>query len=641
MAQGENPISMVQFIFKRISVYVFVPVILLNIVVVLVLCYVMTEAIFVPLNNTLAIMHSTFRSTEQELNVIRENLTHTINEGMRAGERDAQINQRVIKLLDSSPVIYGIAYGYVPADRDYGVYIHKNNQDSITITSLPGFYSSLKSHYSQRGWFKYAWQTGAPYTLPPYVNLLGNALNIITYAFPVKQHQKIKMITAVDVPVAQLNGFLKQLDGISRLSYHNITVYYTSHPSGTVHNIATPDEPVPPGRVQLLLAQVQKLPADSRWHFSHGFFYHMVDGLNGSVNFIVLFDTSLIAFLTLFWLVLMVLFVISQRRMLKSSLTKRLLEVGQPIKHLSEAARHLAANNLDQPLFSKKHGPEIHEVINLHDSFEQMRANLQQLLATERRFEKYQGEMELAAKIQQKFMRSELETAVDCPPLRAVVYAAHQAAGKLSGDVYDLVTHPDALYCFIGDTSGKDVTAAVYSSFVLAQLNVLLELSTSPEKVMDRLNDYLCRTDAEDMFISAICLRIDLRQKEICFAIAGHDIPLFHFDGQRYHMPYDDADPVLGILPGYHYRRYLLPLQERTQLVLYTDGITEAANPDKVFYGYQALETFVSHFMQQHPEGGNLSAALLEASNKYEQGSSRDDKTVITIEVLTPSPLPA
>lgn len=169
------------------------------------------------------------------------------------------------------------------------------------------------------------------------------------------------------------------------------------------------------------------------------------------------------------------------------------------------------------------------------------------------------------------------------------VYGLMDPARDIGGDLYDaFLAGPDHLVAVVGDVSGKGIPAALFMARVVAQLRLVAMSETAPAAVLERLNRLLCEHNDAGMFVTLLYLVLDLRSGEFRYSNAGHNPPaLVTPRGCEYlALP---RGMVAGMVAEAPYAELRGVLPPGGTLLLYTDGVTEAANRDDELYGEARL----------------------------------------------------
>lgn len=211
-------------------------------------------------------------------------------------------------------------------------------------------------------------------------------------------------------------------------------------------------------------------------------------------------------------------------------------------------------------------------------------------LAQEQRIKQ---ELEIAREVQQSFLPirtptfDDLEIAAICKP-----------AFETGGDYYDFVQLDDhRVAVTIGDVSGKGIQAAFYMTFVKGIIHSLCRETDSPAEVLKKTNRLFCENAPRGTFISLVYGIMDLEKKTFNFARAGHN-PILRITSENGNIEQLQPKGIgIGLTKGGTFEKNIeeveLSLSDDDLLVLYTDGIVEALNNQKTFYGTKRLNNIL------------------------------------------------
>ena len=197
---------------------------------------------------------------------------------------------------------------------------------------------------------------------------------------------------------------------------------------------------------------------------------------------------------------------------------------------------------------------------------------------------RFRHDLTLAAKIQKSFLPREV-VAVEGVEL----FAEYRAAYTVSGDFYDVFwVGPDRLAIFIGDISGKGIAGALLMARISSELRVSALAHIEPVAVLTAMNNATLGRGDPEFFFTAIYLTLDVKTGDIVLANAGHMTPFLCAGGAPTPILEGAACPV-GILEEPGYTSTTFNLAHGESLVLYTDGVVEAANAEGALYGDDRL----------------------------------------------------
>ena len=170
------------------------------------------------------------------------------------------------------------------------------------------------------------------------------------------------------------------------------------------------------------------------------------------------------------------------------------------------------------------------------------------------------------------------------------VYADMSTAKEVGGDFYDVFmidkTH---LAMVIGDVSGKGVPAALFMAISKALIRNRAMVGGRPGKILKDVNDQLCENNGVELFVTVWLGILDLSDGVLTESNAGHCCPILYRAGGEYEILKRHHDIVMGGISGLDYADDEIGLETGDILFVYTDGLTEARNPEQELYGTQRL----------------------------------------------------
>lgn len=206
-----------------------------------------------------------------------------------------------------------------------------------------------------------------------------------------------------------------------------------------------------------------------------------------------------------------------------------------------------------------------------------------------------------------------------------------QPASEVSGDYCDIAPLPNQQVALcIGDVSGKGLPAALLMSNLQAAVKSNEEAKLSPSQLVTNVNRVVSQNVTENKFITFFYGVVDTVNHRLTYTNAGHNAPLLmRRDGRLFAL--SQGGVILGILPGYQYTQGSIDLQPGDQLLLYTDGISEAINANGEEFGEARLQ----HLLRTIGLDSALSA-LQQVTNaicEFHEAPERDDRTMIAMTI--------
>jgi sigma-B regulation protein RsbU (phosphoserine phosphatase) len=243
----------------------------------------------------------------------------------------------------------------------------------------------------------------------------------------------------------------------------------------------------------------------------------------------------------------------------------------------------------------------------------------------------------------ERMMRRDLSQAAEIQkgtlPLHAPKVAGADLAGfnaacrTVGGDYYDFFPYPDGRVALaLGDVSGKGMPASLMMMALHARVHVLAEDPGDLGGFMMRLNKSTCASCPSNRFITFFFCVLDPATGLLRFANAGHNPPiLVRASGEAQML--EGGGPVLGILSIAPYCEMTLQMEPGDLLVLYSDGVTEANNPNYDEFGEERfIEVLRRHRRERSEE---IVEAATKALAEFASGAPQaDDITMVAAKRL-------
>jgi phosphoserine phosphatase RsbU/P len=247
-------------------------------------------------------------------------------------------------------------------------------------------------------------------------------------------------------------------------------------------------------------------------------------------------------------------------------------------------------------------------------------SRLNEIEETERALAK---EMQQAAQIQARLFPDA------APKTEGLDIAARAVpARQAGGDYYDFIKFPDGkIGLMVGDVAGKGMPAALLMSSLQARVHVLFEDSENLAQKIERLNKSTCGNCPDNRFITFFFGILDPITGELVYVSAGHNPPvLVRAKGGYELLP--GGGLILGILPLAKYQESRITVEKGDVLVMFSDGVTEAPNPNDEEYGEDRLANLVAELSGK--PAAEIVAAIHTSVAEFTEGAPpADDITVV------------
>jgi sigma-B regulation protein RsbU (phosphoserine phosphatase) len=198
----------------------------------------------------------------------------------------------------------------------------------------------------------------------------------------------------------------------------------------------------------------------------------------------------------------------------------------------------------------------------------------------------------------------------------------------VGGDYYDFdVIDDDTLVLVVADVSGKGIPASLLMATLRAAVNSNADARKMPAVMVGRINTLLFESTSPEEFATLFYGVVELPNGMIKYANAGHEFP-FLIDGGRVRQ-LGESGLVIGCVESFPYEEFSCEIPRGGTLVLYTDGITDAARGAENF-GEGRLRKMLER------DGGlnsdELSASIISEVERFaEEGASLDDLTLVVL----------
>ncbi|MDO5445784.1 MAG: SpoIIE family protein phosphatase [Eubacteriales bacterium] len=180
------------------------------------------------------------------------------------------------------------------------------------------------------------------------------------------------------------------------------------------------------------------------------------------------------------------------------------------------------------------------------------------------------------------------------------LYATMNTAKEVGGDFYDFYMLDDShLAVLIADVSGKGIPAALFMMTSKTMLKNYVYSGMKLNEAFTRANEELCESNDAGMFVTVWMGILDLKTGNLEYVNAGHNPPLIYNENGEFEYLKCRPGFVLTGMPGLKYKAQKASLRPGDKLFLYTDGVTEATDPDQQLFGEDRLLSYMNGVKDQ------------------------------------------
>jgi len=203
-------------------------------------------------------------------------------------------------------------------------------------------------------------------------------------------------------------------------------------------------------------------------------------------------------------------------------------------------------------------------------------------------------------------------------------------AGVVGGDYFGVwQPAPGELHFCVADVSGKGTPGALIAAMLYASVTTLSSSSNSPETILSQVETILRNQLGEGHYLTIFYGVLDLATRVLNYVNAGHCPPIVRrHDGSVESLA--PTRPVLGLMLDASFRSERLRLSSGDCLLLYTDGVTEAANDSGEEFGAERLARILDGAPAPLPQHWD---AIMDNVREHANGNFADDATLLLISV--------
>ncbi|MGB8451388.1 MAG: PP2C family protein-serine/threonine phosphatase [Anaerocolumna sp.] len=234
---------------------------------------------------------------------------------------------------------------------------------------------------------------------------------------------------------------------------------------------------------------------------------------------------------------------------------------------------------------------------------------------------KIKAELEVAARIQTSNLPKALQEREDI-----AISARMETALEVGGDFYDyFFIDENHLAVVIADVSGKGVPAALFMMMSKTLIQNNSSYQYSPSDIFMHVNNQLYENNESQMFVTAFMGILEIDTGKFIYSNAGHNYPLISKKHGDYEYLAVNNGFVLAGRQDVKYQDTEILLEQGDKLLLYTDGVTEAADKNEKLFGETRLKQFLNGLDTSKMDLSRILSKIIQELQKFADGANQDD----------------
>ena len=245
--------------------------------------------------------------------------------------------------------------------------------------------------------------------------------------------------------------------------------------------------------------------------------------------------------------------------------------------------------------------------------------------------ERIESELRVARDIQASMLPQQFPPFPDRKEID--IFALMDPAKEVGGDFYDFFfIDKNRLCVIIGDVSGKGVPAALFMAISKTLLKTEAMLGLRADEIIFRVNNILYPENKACMFVTLFCMILNTETGELEFSNGGHNPPLICGENRCFDFFEVPKGCVVGVMENSKFTCKQIMLKRNDIIFLYTDGVTEAMNPQNQLFTEGRLRENLENSKEKHTDLKELIVAMREGIRTYANGAVQsDDITMVAL----------
>ncbi len=267
------------------------------------------------------------------------------------------------------------------------------------------------------------------------------------------------------------------------------------------------------------------------------------------------------------------------------------------------------------------HPEELQILSNLSDQVAMVIENLS-LLEENLQKKRMEEELRIARRVQMQFLPLKIPATPGLDVCADSVFSL-----EVAGDYYDVIPlQDDRTLLAVGDVSGKGAGAALIMANLQASLRALCNVGLELSELVERINRLVYENTDVEQYITFFVCRFDPRTRELTYVNAGHNAPILVRSDRRVEL-LEQGGTVLGAFGESVYHQAALSLASGDLVLIYTDGLSEAANASEEEFGEARIRRALLERFHDSPK--EMLSQLTREVEAFRGGATPDDDVTL------------
>lgn len=552
---------------------------------------------------------------------------------------DSELNTYFYNLINEHRELISITLASRIPDSDvFRARIIYNERNSMVVKNIPG------DSYTYQDWFLIPYLTQKRHWSEPWYDSNGPEKMVVSLCLPFFENGKVVGILRFDTELRVLQSIVSPLkvkkNGYAFLLSNTGTI--VTHPADSlvmnesIFSLAESNQDEQLRKIgRSMIAGETDFVRLKKHSLSKNFWmYYSPIHTNRWCLAIMIAHNDVLKDLNMI-LIIQILVSILSFLTISVIVYSRTLSIAKPLSKFTEIAERIGKGDFDTVL---PDGQGTYEIEHLSQSFAAMQDSLKEyihnLQITNQEKNRIIDEVKVASEVQKNLIPTNKDHPYNKKELR--VYGILEPAGDIGGDLYDYFMIDDTHFCFvIADVAGKGIVASMTMTIVSTFLRSIGNFYHEAREITSALNVFLCKNNVEANFVTTLLGVIDLDSGRLQFSNAGHVPLLIRKVNGSYKKYSTTQSTAVGIFEDIKIGQEELQLDPGDELILFTDGITEAMNSKEEFLGIAGVEGIVQNLGLPNPKNDALT--ILDSVHSFARNAKQhDDITILVIDYKHP-----